>query len=84
MIDDRREKTASRLIRKSGMIDKVLYSSTNASAVQEQLNQLDDLFQIIESIQKEMITLDPSYNDDDWVDQLDGNYFLSNIKYMVR
>ena len=66
------------------MIDKVLYSSTNASAVQEQLNQLDDLFQIIESIQKEMITLDPSYNDDDWVDQLDGNYFLSNIKYMVR
>ena len=66
------------------MIDKVLYSSTNASAVQEQLNQLDDLFQIIESIQKEMITLDPSYNDDDWVDQLDGNYFLSNIKYMVH
>ena len=64
------------------MIDKVLYSSTNASAVQEQLNQLDDLFQIIESIQKEMITLDPSYNDDDWVDQLDGKLF--SIKYKIH
>ena len=64
------------------MIDKVLYSSTNASAVQEQLNQLDDLFQIIESIQEEMITLDPSYNDDDWVDQLDGKLF--SIKYKIH
>ena len=38
-LDDRRKKTASRLRRKSGMIDKMLYSSTNAFAVKEQLNQ---------------------------------------------
>ena len=32
------------------MIDKMLYASTNASAIKEQLNQLDELFQIIESM----------------------------------
>ena len=29
-----------------------------------------------------MITLDPSYNDDDWVDQLDGKLF--SIKYKIH
>ena len=43
ILDDRRKKTAAKLTRKSGMIDKMLYASTNASAVKEQLNQLDEL-----------------------------------------
>ena len=60
----------------------MLYSSTNTSAFKEQLNQLDDLFQIIESIQKEMITLDPSYNDDDWFEQLDEKVF--SVKHNIR
>ena len=72
----------SRLTRKSGMINEMLYSSTNASAVKEQLNQLDDLFQIIESIQKEMITLEPNYNDDDWFDRLDEKVF--SIKHKIH
>ena len=79
-IDYRRKKTASSLTRKSDMIDEILYSSTNASA--EQLNQLDDLFQKIESIQKEMITLDTNYNDDGWFDQLDEKVF--SIKYKIH
>ena len=73
-LDDRRKKTASRLTRKPGMISETLYYRTNASAVKEQLNQLDDLSRIIESIQKEMITLEPNYNDDDWFDKLDVFY----------
>ena len=60
----------------------MLYSSTNASAVKEQLNQLDDLLQITESIQKEMITWDPNYNDDGWFDQLDEKVF--SIKYKIH
>ena len=64
------------------MIEEILFSSINASAVEEQLNQLDDLFQIIESIQKEMVTLDPNYNDDDWFDQLDEKVF--SIKYKIH
>ena len=79
-IDYRRKKTASSLTRKSDMIDEILYSSTNASA--EQLNQLDDLFQKIESIQKEMITLDTNYNDDGWFDQLNEKVF--SIKYKIH
>ena len=67
--------TALRLTRKFGMIDDMLYSSTNVSAVKEQLNYLDDIFQIIESIQKEIILLDPNYNDDDWFDRLDEKVF---------
>ena len=39
-LDDRRKKTAPRLTRKSGMIDEILHSSTNASAIKEQLNQI--------------------------------------------
>ena len=81
-LDDRKKKKASRLTRKSGMIEEILFSSINASAVEEQLNQLDDLFQIIESIQKEMVTLDPNYNDDDWFDQLDEKVF--SIKYKIH
>ena len=64
------------------MIDEILFCSIYASAVEEQLNQLDDLFQIIESIQKEMVTLDPNYNDDDWFDQLDEKVF--SIKYKIH
>ena len=37
-LDDKRKMTALRLTRKFGMIDDMLYSSTNVSAVKEQLN----------------------------------------------
>ena len=80
--DDRWKRTASRLTRKSGMINEMLYPSINASAVKEQLNQVDDLFQIIESIQKKMITLEPNYNDDDWFDKLDEKVF--SIKHKIH
>ena len=81
-LDDRRKKAASRLTRESGMIDEILFSSTNAFAIKEQLNRLDDLFQIIGSIQKEMIILDPNYNDGDWFYQLDEKVF--SIKYKIH
>ena len=64
------------------MIDEILYSSTNAFAIKEQLNRLDDIFQIIGSIQKEMIILDPNYNDGDWFYQLDEKVF--SIKYKIH
>ena len=81
-LDDRRKKAASRLTREFGMIDEILYSSTNAFAIKEQLNRLDDIFQIIGSIQKEMIILDPNYNDGDWFYQLDEKVF--SIKYKIH
>ena len=64
----------------SNMIDEMLYFSTDVSAVKEQLNQIDDLLQIIESIQKHIITLDPNYNDGGWFDKLDKKVFSIKLK----
>lgn len=62
----------------------VIYTSTKAPAVKEQLNQLDVLFQIIESIRKKMIILDPNYSDDDWFDQLDEKVFSVKLFYILQ
>ena len=62
------------------MTDEMLYFSTDVSAVKEQLNQVDDLLQIIESIYKHIITLDPNYNDGDWFDKLDKKVFSIKLK----
>ena len=82
ILDSRRRKTASRLLRKGKMIEDLLYSPSNIQAVKEQLNQMDDIFKLIEETQHELISLDVQFSDDDWFDHIDEQVF--SVKYKAH
>ena len=52
-LKSRREKLSSKLLRKSGMINDMLYSSMNASAVREEMNQVDDMLKMWQMVHEE-------------------------------
>ena len=54
----------------------MLYSVRNLTAVQEELNQIDDLFKLLEGIFEWMKSVDDEVNgDDNWFEQLDEKVF---------
>ena len=57
--------SAARLQMKSTIISEMLPCKGNIVTVREELSQLDDLFKIIEDIQKEIIALDEAICSDD-------------------
>ena len=57
-------------------IESMLYSVRNSTAVQEELNQLDDLFKLVEGISERLKDVDDEVDaDDQWFEQLDEKAF---------
>ena len=73
---DQRKKLTSKLTRKMSIIESMLYSVRNSTAVYEELNQLDDLLKLVEGISESLKAVDEEVNaDDQWFEQLDEKVF---------
>ena len=71
IVGNERKKLAFKLTRKISMIKSMLYSVRNSIAVQEELNQLDDIFKLVERINDRMKAVDGRVNVDyKWFEQL--------------
>ena len=52
MLEKKRSKLVSRVIRKSSEIDDLMYSFQNGIAVKEELQQLNDMFKMLVEIMR--------------------------------
>ena len=70
---ERRRKINSRLIRKYGTIEDLLCSSTNKVAVEEEMNQFNDLLKMLIDVRQDYNQLldDNEREKDDWFDEID-------------
>ena len=70
---ERTRKINSRLIRKYGTIEDLLCSSTNKVAVEEEMNQFNDLLKMLIDVHQDYNQLldgDEREKDDDWFDEI--------------
>ena len=61
--------------------DVLLYTYENDIIVKEELQQLNDVFKLIEEINQEIIDLDDNYIKDMWVSEIDDKFFT--FKYRI-
>ena len=74
-LKERREKINAWLQRRSSAIEDLLFSTRNLVAVEEELAQFNDLFEMLQGMHKEYNTLledEERTVDDDWFDDLDN------------
>ena len=70
----RREKINAKLLRKSGMVNDMLYSFTNASAVAEEMEQFNDMLKLLTAANEEyqhLLTEDELLADSQWFEEHD-------------
>ena len=64
ILDRKKKALVSRINRKMSDIDVLLYTHENDVTVKEELQQLNDVFKLIDEINQEMIELDDNYTED--------------------
>ena len=65
----------SRIDRKMSDVDVLLYTHENDVTVKEELQQLNDIFKLIDNINQETIELDDNYTEDIWFSDIDDKVF---------
>ena len=71
---ERRKKINGRLTRKYSTIEDLLFSTTNVLVVEEELNQLNDIFKMLLSVHEEYHSLLEDQEkaiEDEWLDEID-------------
>ena len=71
----KKKSLVSRVNRKMSDVDVLLYTHENDTTVKEELQQLNDVFKLIEEINQEMIELDDNYTEDMWFSEIDDKVF---------
>ena len=84
-----RRKINGRLIRKYGTTEDLLCSSTNKVAVEEEMNQFNDLLKMLIDVYQDYNQLlddDDEREDDDWFDEIDTQTcsFKRRVYYWLR
>ena len=77
-IKDKRQRLYSRLLRKSGTIEDLFYSSKKKVAVEEELAQFNDILKFVVAAHKECkqyMEEDQINNGDKWLDEVDEMIF---------
>ena len=72
-----------RIIRKSSIVDSLLYSSRNVEAVREQMLQIDDMFKQKMEVHKEhnsLLPLEVQEDDEKWFDNIDTDMLVFKQK----
>ena len=80
----KREKICAKLLRESGMVNDMLYSFTNASAVAEEMEQLNDMLKLLKAVNDEyqhLLTEDKLLADNQWFEEQDERVF--SFKYKI-
>ena len=84
-IKDKRQRLYSRLLRKSGAIEDLFYSSKNKVAVEEELAQFNDILKLVVAAHeecKQYMEEEEISNSDEWLDEVDEMIF--NFKRKVH
>ena len=68
-------KRASKAIRKSSVVDDLMYSFQNGITVKEELQQLNDMFKMLVEIHEELENIDDQYTDELWFEDIDQKLF---------
>ena len=74
----KREKINAKLLRKSGMMNDMLYSFTNASAVAEEMEQFNDILKLHTAVNDEyqhLLTEDELVADSQWFEEQEEKVF---------
>ena len=82
-IKDKRQRLYSRLLRKSGAIEDLFYSSKNKVAVEEELAQFNDILKLVVAVHeecKQYMEEEEINNSDEWFDEVDETIFNSKRK----
>ena len=82
LLEKRRSKLVSRVIRKSSKIDDLMYSFQNGIAVKEELQQLNDMFKMLVELHEELENIDDQYTDELWFEDIDQKVF--SFKHKVH
>ena len=72
------EKINAKLLRKSGMVDDMLYSLTNASAVAEDMEQFNNMVKLLRAANdkyQHLLTEDELLADSQWFEEQDERIF---------
>ena len=84
-IKDKRQRLCSRLLRKIGAIEDLLYSSKNKVSVEEEFAQFNDILKLVVAAHdecKEYMEENQINNSDEWLDEVDEIIF--NFKRKVH
>ena len=71
LLEKRRSKLVSRVIRKSSEIDDLMYFFQNGIPVKEELQQLNDMFDMLVEIHEELENIDNQYTEELWFEDID-------------
>ena len=82
LLEKRRSKLVSRVIRKSSEIDDLMYSFQNGIAIKEELQQLNDMFKMLVEIHEELENIDDQYTEELWFEDIDQKVF--SFKHKVH
>ena len=80
----KREKINAKLLRKSGMMNDMLYSFTNASAVAEEMEQFNDMLKLLTAVNDEyqhLLPEDELLADSQWFEEQDEGIF--SVKHKI-
>ena len=80
----KKEKINAKLFRKSGMVNDMLYSFTNASAVAEEVEKFNDMLKLLTAANDEyqhLLTEDELLADSQWFEEQDERIF--SFKHMI-
>ena len=82
LLEKKRSKLLSRVIRKSSEIDDLIYSFQNGIILEEDLQQLNFVFKILVKIHEELENVDDQYTDKLWFEDFDQKDF--SFKHKVH
>ena len=68
-------KGASKVIRKSSVVDDLMYSFQTGITVKEELQQLNDMLKMVVEIHEELENIDDQYTDELWFEDIDQKLF---------
>ena len=74
-LEKKRSKLASRVIRKSSVVDNLVYSFQKDITVEEELQQLNNMFKMLVEIHEELDNIDDQYTDELWFEDIDQKLF---------
>ena len=64
-LDENRRKIAFKLKKKTKMINSMLYFRRNANVIHEKVNQVNELFKMIEYVNEKLKAIDDSFQQED-------------------
>ena len=84
MLEEKKLDLIKRLMKKSSGIDELLLSQHNTSAVKNELNGFDDMFNMLFEVHQEMMEIDKDYSSKLWFNDIDEHAFLLKTRNMDR